>query len=79
MAMASVVWTKNGAGTQTMTGSLYYTGTTTVNQGLLQLWNVCVFDSNALAIASGGTFQVNDAGPLEQWQGSGNPPRAIMR
>ena len=59
--------TKNGSGTQTMTGPLYNLGTTTVNQGVLVI-SASVFSSPNLSIASGGTLQVDSTNS----QGGGN-------
>ena len=61
--------TENGSGTQTLSGSLYYTGATTVNQGVLLFENLPVLSTTAFSIASGGTLQVNvPSGP----NGGGN-------
>ena len=59
--------TKNGSGTQTLSGSLYYTGATTVNQGVLLFENVPALFTASFSIASGGTLQVDvPSGPNGQ-------------
>ncbi len=52
---------KSGTGTQTLSGgNITYTGTTTVNQGTLELLNGTVFAS-ATTVNSGGIFRVKNS------------------
>ena len=59
--------TKNGTGRLTLTGNLTYTGATTISAGTLQLGNggsVGSLPSSSIAIAAGGTFDINCSGSL---------------
>ncbi len=53
---AGMTLTKTGAGTQILSGSSSYTGSTTILGGTLRAANTHAFGSGALAIKSGGTL-----------------------
>ena len=63
---SNISLTKNGTGTFTLTGTNYYTGPTTVNNGILSDFNtggLSVPAASAVTVNTGGTFQIaNHAG-----------------
>lgn len=53
--------TKEGTGTQTLTGALSYTGNTTVNGGTLSLASASLSDASTVVIATGATLDLAHA------------------
>ena len=54
--------TKNGAGTWTLNGAHTYTGSTTVNEGVLSLGQAALDDNAAVVIATGAVLDLDFAG-----------------
>ena len=54
--------TKNGSGTWTLNGAHTYTGTTTVNQGVLSLGQAALDDNAGVVIASGAVLNLDFEG-----------------
>jgi autotransporter-associated beta strand protein len=54
--------TKEGTGTQTLTGPNTYTGDTTISKGTLSITNTYLADASSVYLVTGGVFDLNYAG-----------------